>query len=81
MKLRGVDGVDGEHVIRILAVKVNAVAILTSVNQTVVVLSVCSTSIISTLEFNGADTSRLAVGAVAHGRLAKRADGGGEKFL
>lgn len=54
---------------------------LTAIDQSVVVLGVGSAGVIGTLEFDGADTGRLAVGTVAHDGLAKRADGGGEKFL
>lgn len=55
--------------------------ILTSVDQSVVVLSVSTSGIFGSLEFDGADAGGLTVGAVAHSHLAERANSSGEKFL
>lgn len=55
-----------------------AAMILTSIDQSVVVLGVGSASIVGTLELDSADASGLAVGTVAHGHLAKSANGGGK---
>ena len=57
------------------------VMIPTAIDQSVVVLSVGSASVVGALELDGADARRLTVSTVAHGHLAERTDGGGEKFL
>lgn len=55
--------------------------ILTSVDESVVVLGVRSSSIVGFLELDGANTGGLTVGTVAHGHLAEGANGSGKKFL
>jgi len=55
--------------------------ILTSVDESVVVLGVRSSSIVGFLELDGANTGGLAVSTVAHGHLAEGANCSGKKFL
>lgn len=55
--------------------------LLTSIDQSVVVLRVGSSGVVSALKFDCATTGGGAVGTVAHGHFAKRTDGGREQLL